>query len=540
MRRQRRRVSPTFLDRAIAAVSPGWGLKRIQAKSALSDILSPGISRTGGGLSGTLKNWLPKRIYSSAKALERERLVDRSLDLAANDANIAGLVKAMGDNVVGTGYVPQSRVRADRLGLTDAQADEFQRSAEWAWTKWVCEADCERRWHFEDLVAVLFRSAFVTGDGLAAPVWLSDQVMRQEGRQFSFSLQMLSSLRLKTPYDLGSNGQVVDGVELGDRRQPVGYWIQRYDSGYARWSRNASDFTRYPARRGIWPGFFHFYAPGDPEEVRGRPTLEPVIKFARDLGDFLDAELVSNIVTAAFAVWVETNDPYGAATGFETTTSQDDTSDTQRYQEIIPGQIMYGRPGEKVSPINPDRPGQTFAVFVERILRAIGASVGLPYEVVAKDFSKTNYSSARAALLEAHRVFRRWQEWQIRYFCRPVWQTVLFEAVERGMIILPAGAPDFLSCLPEYTDAFWIRPARGHVDPVKERQAEQIGLQNGTQTYAATIAEQGGDWEMVFEQRARERKKAAELGIPDALDAKRTDAGRPKTEAAEPAEEGEE
>ena len=536
MKRRSRHIAPSLLDRAIAAVSPGWGLKRIQAKSALSDILTPGISRTGGGLSGTLKNWIPKRIYSTTKALERDRLVDRSLDLSANDASIAGLVKSMGDNVVGTGYTPQSRVRADKLGLTEEQATEFQRSAEWAWTKWCREADAEQRWHFEDLVAILFRSAFLTGDGLVAPVWLPDTVMRQEGRKFSFSLQSLSSLRLKTPYDLGLNGNVVEGVELGDRRQPIGYWIQRYDTGYARWGRNSSDFTRYPARRSIWPGFFHFFAPGDPEEMRGRPALEPVIKFARDLGDFLDAELVSNIVTAAFAMWVETGDPYGAASNFETTTSQEDTSDTQRYQEIIPGQIMYGKPGEKAAPINPNRPGQTFEAFVERILRAIGAAVGLPYEVVAKDFSKTNYSSARAALLEAWRVFKGWQAWLIRYFCQPVWQMVLLEATERRMITIPAGAPEFLEAIPEYTDAFWIPPARGHVDPVKERKAEEIGLQNGTQTYASVIAEQGGDWELVFEQRARERKKAAELGIPDALDTKgkeQVEGGRLKAEDEE-------
>jgi lambda family phage portal protein len=520
MRRRIKNIKPSVLDRAIALVSPGWGLKRIQAKSALSDILAPGISRTGGGVSGTLKNWLPKRVFFTTKALERSRLIDRSLDLSANDANIAGLVGSMGDNVVGTGYIPQSRIRADRLGLTEDQATEFQRSAEWAWTKWCQQADCEQRWHFEDLVAVLFRSAFITGDGLAAPVWLSDAAIRRENREFSLSLQILSSLRLKTPYDLSQDGRIVEGIELGDRRQPVGYWIQRYDTGWARWGLNSENFTRYSARRAIWPGFFHFYAPEDPEEVRGRPRLEPVIKFARDLGDFLDAELVSNIVTAAFALWVETGDPYGTATNFETETSQQDTSDIQRYQEIIPGQIMYGRPGEKIEPINPNRPGQTFEAFVEKILRAIGASVGLPYEIVAKDFSKTNYSSARAALLEAWRVFKRWQAWLIRYFCQPVWQMVIFEAVEREMIVLPKGAPDFLTAIPEYTDAFWIRPARGHVDPEKERKAEEIGLQNGTQTYASVIAEQGSDWEQVFEQRSREKKKAEELGIKDALEAK--------------------
>lgn len=116
------------------------------------------------------------------------------------------------------------------------------------------------------------------------------------------------------------------------------------------------------------------------------------MKFFRDLSDYLDFELVGAIVAASFPVFIETANPDLASGGFSNTTTK------QKYQEFSPGGVFYGAYGERPHVLNSNRPGDSFAPFVERLLRAVGASVGLPYEVVAKDFSKTNYSSARAAL----------------------------------------------------------------------------------------------------------------------------------------------
>jgi capsid protein len=55
-------------------------------------------------------------------------------------------------------------------------------------------------------------------------------------------------------------------------------------------------------------------------------------------------------------------------------------------------------PGDKVSPFTPSRPNSGYGQFVENVLRHIGAGLNIPFELLMKDFSKTNYSSARAAL----------------------------------------------------------------------------------------------------------------------------------------------
>jgi lambda family phage portal protein len=240
------------------------------------------------------------------------------------------------------------------------------------------------------------------------------------------------------------------------------------------------------------------------------------MKQFKDLSDYLDFELVGNIVASSFPVFIEQQAPQEFAEGFPTEGSGEDKT---RYQEVDPGTIMYGNAGEKPHVLKSERPSNTFDGFVETILRSIGASIGLPYEVVAKDFSKTNYSSARAALLEAWRVYMLHRKWLERHFCQPVYEMVLEEAWLRGELQLPQGGPDFYEAMAEYTNATWIGPPRGHVDPEKEAKANQLLLKENVLTLADWSAEMGHDWESQVEQRSEEAEKVQqEIPQPQTAD----------------------
>jgi capsid protein len=93
-----------------------------------------------------------------------------------------------------------------------------------------------------------------------------------------------------------------------------------------------------------------------------------------------------------------------------------------------------------------------------------------------------------------------------------------------GLVEVPAGAPGFYEALPAYARAFWIGPGRGYIDPVKERQASAIGLENNLTTLERELAEQGLDLEEVLAQRAREQVALAEYELAPALAAAFSDA----------------
>jgi lambda family phage portal protein len=196
--------------------------------------------------------------------------------------------------------------------------------------------------------------------------------------------------------------------------------------------------------------------------------------------------------------------------------------------------IKHLMPGETITSFNPQRPSATFEPFVDRILKAISAALGLPYELVAKDFSKTNYSSARAALLEARRYFKVRQEWLSQKLCQPVWEMLLEEAYLNGEL----DAADFYQegrPKPAWLRARWIAPGWSWVDPLKEVKASREAVAGNISSLADEVASQGKDWEEILEQRAREEQKRKELGLPETT----ADSKTPKDKGEEAEQEEE-
>jgi len=507
-------TAANFIDRAIAFVSPQAGLNRMKARAGmmlaergLEVAATMPVRRDSGSRKGTLSSWNPLRHSRYSESSERKLTQDRADDLVANDPYAAGTVESMGVNVIGTGLRPQAKPNMKRLGITDEEADAFSASAEWAWKLWSREADACSCCSFADIQFVNFRSILIHGEFINLQVKVDEP-----GRTFFTALQRIHPQRLRTPIDLVGDPNIREGVVLGDRGQPVSCWIANPDDGVML-RLTSSDFQNLPIKRAHRNVVYHRFFHRDPEQVRGTSILAPGMKSFRDLGDYLDFELVANIVSASFPIFIATENADDIAGGEPLNGPKKDQG--RIYSEYEPGQIMYGRSGEIPKVLESNRPGNNFGTFVERVLRGLSSATNMPYEVLAKDFSKTNYSSARASLLEAWRVYLLYRAGMVNWFCQPVYEQIMEEAFLRGLLDMPANAPDFYEAKAEWCNAMWIGAARGHVDPVKEMAANKVALEENITTLSQIVSEQGGDdWEATMEQRAREVKKAQELGLP--------------------------
>jgi lambda family phage portal protein len=175
-------------------------------------------------------------------------------------------------------------------------------------------------------------------------------------------------------------------------------------------------------------------------------------------------------------------------------------------------------PGEEVQQVQATGTSTDFEAFEHAFLRSIASATGQTAEEVTGDYRKVNYSSARAALLVAWRTLLRRRADFAAGFATPVYAAWLEEAVLAGRLPLPrpVALQEFAIWRAAFARCGWIGPGRGWVDPVKERQGEQIGLEMGTGTLADVCAEVSGrDWREVLEQRAVEREYARSLGLPD-------------------------
>ncbi|MHC1791801.1 phage portal protein [Solidesulfovibrio sp.] len=476
------------------------------------------VRRVAAGHAGTMAGWNPTRLPAGQQAMDRQTMLARAEDLAANDGHAASLIDTKALNIAGWGLAPQSRLRAADLGLSQEEVRIIARQQERAFRLWCREAHCGGQMHFFDIQSLAVRDALRCGEYL-----FLGRMLDTPGRRFSFALQDVHPERLCSPPDRLDDGTLRDGIEVDPSTgAPVRYHIKNPSEGFDMESWAAVD-----ARRGHRPLVMHGFRYSRSEQWRGDPALSTVVKLFKDKYDFLDYEVVAQILTSSIPVAIKTA-MGGTGEGYDQATKK-------FYQRVSPGQFLYLNEGEEANVLQSNRPGNNFDGFFRLILRSIGAAAGVPYEQLLKDFSQTNYSSARAALLEFWRVCTEYRQWFVRQFCDPIWTMVQEEALLRGYWAIPGGDLNrFYADTDLWTSVWWAPPPRGYVDPLKEMQANELGLRIGVLSHSDVIGEQGRDAEEVLDQIARDRQDMADRGLIFALSgASATTATNPEDEESD-------
>lgn len=498
----------TAVDAAVEIVSPKWALERKAYRRAGSIM----AGYEGAQTTRPRSTWVGSGGSADAEILhDLVRLRERSRDLMQNSGAANAVKIAFLDNVVGTGIMPQAAVDAEALGMSPEEAAALNKTLERKFACWAKKSSADGRTSFAEQQAMVMAQVLMNGDVLALPLMLDEA-----HRDYSLAIELVEADRLDDPYGLSADPRYKDtttrgGVELGKRGQPVAYWISEQHPGDAtlRGAEQNRKFRRVPAYNDLGrPNVLHIYMQDRPGQSRGVPLLAPVLNAFKDLKDYCEAELIATKVAACFTAFVTSQGD--ALTQAQNRTTRLGTNDQEREQEIAPGAIYYLKAGETVQTATPGRPNPSFEQFVDRVYLDIGASMGLPYELLSRDFRKTNYSSHKAAFLEAHRTFQRWQSWARARFLQPCYEMFVEEVFLRGEVAMP----DFYENREAVCRARWIAPAKGIIDPAKELKAVNDAIQANLLTYAEAVAMlSGADWEDVAEQRAREKRRMEELDI---------------------------
>lgn len=473
----------------------------------------PHVSRQAGSHRGVLSGYSPARSADVREQMERRLAQTRAEDLVANDWAASSVIDSISVSAVGCGLQPQSGLPFSLLNIAEHEATAIEEAMEWVWAQWCRECDWSQKLHFEDMQLLGLRSALIHGEMLHLAI-----MEKEPQNTLALQLQNIHPHRLGTPAGMLHDANIRDGIEIDERGRPQWYYIANPSMQLGVQDAH----VRQPARIGHRKAVFHCFRPLFDEQVRGRSILEPGMKLFRQLDDALDYELVAQIITAAFPLFIERNGggtPVvnnlrlgGQTTGGAMESNAEPVGHRPNYG-VEPGGMMFGQIGEKAHVLQSNRPGGNFNAFLEIVLRAMSASTGMPYEVLTKDFSKTNYSSARAALLEAWRVILYYRDWLVRHYCQPLWGMVFEEAWLRGLLPIPSKAVDFYDAPHLWTAATWMGPARGYIDPVKEVKSNLAAIDGLLRTHAEVHAEQGRDWRDSLRQSAREAKFMQREGI---------------------------
>lgn len=399
-------------------------------------------------------------------------------------------------NVVGNGLQLKSTIDFETLGMTQEQAEKWQKHTEaefklWASNKRNCDATGVN--DFYGMQQLALTSWMVSGDVLG----LIRFVPRETMRPYGLRVQLVEADRCRCPNATGSftnatrvkleNGYIYDGVEVDQGGAIVAYHIANtypYET-----TAEKTEFVRVPAygaETGL-PNVLHVMDSERPGQYRGVPYLAQVIEPLLQMRRYTEAEIMAALVQSFFTAFVKTDN--GAENPFNEVPQPEYDKDPNAY-EMGPGTINMLEPGEDVTFGSPTHPQTGFDAFIRSLCEQIGAALEIPADLLLKSFN-SSYSASRGALLEAWKAFRMRRTWLTNDFCRPVYEVWMTEAVALGRIQAPGFFTDPLM-RQAYLGSEWIGPSQGQLDPTKEVDAAVTAIENGLSTREAEAIKLNG------------------------------------------------
>jgi lambda family phage portal protein len=463
----------------------------------------------------------------------RDRMVGRVRDVTRNDGAATGAILSTLDQVIGGSYrliaLPDWRWLQRHFGPQfDAEwAEDYRQAVESEWRDWSEDPlyfnDAERQLSVADQMWLALRHQLVDGDTLGCLEWHPDRVGYGAAR-YATTTRLIDPDRLSNPNEMIDTRHRRGGVQIDDDGVPIGYHIRR---GHAfDWYQSVDSMIwDFVPRETEWgrPVLLHYYDRDRTTQHRGLAAFTPVLNTFKMLNKFDAVTLQAAILAAVYSLAVES--PYDQE-GLKEMLQGGQLDELNNYSAM---RAQYRRdrpiklnnatmvplfPGETIKAMGPTQPGPEYDPFTHAVCRKIAASLGTTVEEVTRDWTKTNYSSARAGFVSAWRTVSRRRARFDRGYARGLYVGWHEEAYEIAKLPLPAGAPDFVEARGALTRCKWIGAPRGWVDPVKEAQGAVLRMDAGISTLQQEAAEQGLDWEEVLVQRARERSMMKELDIP--------------------------
>lgn len=482
----------------------------------------------------SLATWHPAIQSADADILPDKSLADaRAIDIIRNDAFALSGIQLHRDNIVGSHFMLNCKPRLKVLGLDDKWSVEFSDEVEAKFTNWAESfnnwPDASRRNTLTSLVRLAVGVYLTGGEVLATGEW-----MRETDRAYRTAIQMVALDRLSNPGDQGFDMERTrGGVRLSASGAPIGYYIrQASPGGIYDWNKSIR-WSYIRARNALGrPQVIHIMEQERPGQTRGISQMVAALKEMRITKRFRDITLQNAVVNASFAAAIESELP--SAQVFESLGGGDVGSSIVSYAQNFLGaiskyssnarnmqidgvKIPHLMPGTKLNMLPMGKPGGVGTEFEASLLRYLAADLGVSYEQLSRDYSETNYSSARAGMLETWKFMQSRKKMVADRFATMIYRLWFEEAVNAGHIetMNARSVPNMYDGLnmDAFITAEWIGAGRGQIDELKETQAAILRIKMRLSTYEEEIGRMGGDWREKFRQIAREQLELEDLDI---------------------------
>jgi lambda family phage portal protein len=464
-----------WTDRAAAAISPTWALRRVRARAAMHNLRHYEAASTGRRTA----NWYRTNTDANAAlgpALAYLRATAR--DLVRNNGYAESALSTIVDHMIGTGIVAK----------LEPQAGAFAA----AWKQWseTTECDADGRHDLAGLEALVARTVAESGECLVRRRWRESS----DGFALNFQLQILEPDHLdvsKEQVASAKNNAIVQGVEFDGIGRRVAYWLFREHPGSNRTLASGASY-RVPVS-----DVRHVFRATRPGQVRAASWFAPVLLTFKDFDEFDDATIMKQKIAACLAVVMSDVDGSGAPLG-----TADDTENPGT-DTLSPGAIIRAAAGQNIEVVQPPSVSE-FGPYSTVTLRKIATGLGIGYEDLTGDYTGMSFSAARMSRLRHWARVDGWRwKMMVPQFCTPVAQWAIQVGRLQGLI--PAGASN-----PAFS---WTAPPPPMIEPDKEGLAIQRMKRIGAKSLSESIREMGYDPERVFAELESEDALLKKLGL---------------------------
>ena len=526
------------------------GKPRIRATAEGFQIAQGGFRNMGlGGHPGDV-TFTAKTSARQEVSANRERGLKNSRDAERNTEMVRGGLDRKANTVVGPNLRPTPTPDIVWLGQDVDWMLEYQQAASSVFQEWAtdvhCRCDAEGHYQFGGLMWQAFRTLTGPDSEVLGYIGYDRDRADRLGHKWATFVNLIDPDRLSNPYGAGNGWNRV----LGDGRiagVPTSSAARTPDAVNLQDGRETDEFgamtgvhvaVRHPSEPGgdplRWeyiprivqngrPMAFHWFFKRRAGMQRALTSLAAVLSTIQMLSQFSSATLSQAVSHAYMATYLKTTmSPERAAQHLAPVAGDPDGRSewdvkADAYEEM---NLNFG--GKRIPVLGPNDeikfeslPGTAmdFDPFRNAFLRELASSLGISFEQLSLDFSRSSYSSTRSSILEAWRVVTFERTMFTNHVAGLIYDAVIEEAFALGILKEPPGAPSFYEARAAYTRCTWTGPGMGWVDPLKEVQAAKGRMGSGVTTLAQEAASQDGNWRDNVMQRALELKFAAQHGV---------------------------
>lgn len=456
------------LNDLIAPLAPGLALKR-ETALAQRVVLKQRMSHfDGAGRTSRGKDFRRNRTDAvEAGRADRDPISFIVRDMLRNNPRARRIRRQLVNQVIGSGIRPTVRFRK---GASEVEGDLET-------IKDLIHRHClTTAFDADGMLSLLGVQSLAFGTIVTDGEVLIRRRYRRAGDGFAlpFQVQVLETDYLDALVDgeMPGGNYAVQGIEFNRLGQRVAYHLFPEHPGGRRHLALAS-------RRISAENVIHAFDVSRPGQQRGVSWLAPVITKLHELDKYQDGQIKRQEIAALFAGII---------------TTEEEASDLEdQINTLEPGSILTLGGNEEMQFTDPPTV-EGYEPFMRVTERVIAAGVGMTYESLSGDYSKTNYTSGRMGRMDVDPNVKDWQE------------NLVIAQICAGLARWTAEAiEDVTSIDAAAWEMVWTAPVRPLIDPARDHKADEVAMRAGKKSRRQVIRESGRDPEDVEREILEER-----------------------------------